>query len=596
MIPKLFSFLSVPERNRARLLLVMILIMASIDMLGVASIFPFMSVLANPDLVKTNSMLNYAYIESQQIGINSIGEFLFFLGLVVFVLLISSLVFKSFTFFLQTKFALMMEYSIGKRLVECYLHQPYSWFLSRNSADLSKSILSEVSTVIHNGLVPLLTLIAQSAVALALVFLLFLVDSTLAIVVGFVMCLAYASIFVLFSRWLKVLGQARIKANQERYTSVSEAFGAAKAIKVAGLEDAYVQRFAKPAELYAKGHAVAALIAQLPRYVVEGIAFGGMLILILYLMNKSSDFAVALPVIALYAFSGYRLLPALQQIYTSVTQLRYVGAAVDALHTDFVSLQEVDISKKSNNHLQVKKFICLNNVSYRYPGAENPALNGIDLTIPARSIVGFVGATGSGKTTILDIILGLLEPVEGSLCIDGERITPENRRKWQRVIGYVPQHIYLADDTVTANIAFGVEPSNIDLSAVEHAARMANIHEFVINDLAQGYDTIVGERGVCLSGGQCQRIGIARALYRNPQLLILDEATSALDSLTEKAVMDAVNSLRNDITVIMVAHRLSTVKSCNKIFLLNRGELHDCGTYDELSANNELFASMTLIK
>jgi ATP-binding cassette, subfamily B, bacterial PglK len=329
-----------------------------------------------------------------------------------------------------------------------------------------------------------------------------------------------------------------------------------------------------------------------PRFALEAIAFGGMLLLILYLMARSGSFAGALPIIALYAFAGYRLMPALQQIYDAFTQLRFAGPALDALHQDLSSLQAADAQHGPLSPLLLTQAIELNQVSYRYPNAPHPALKGIDLTIPAHSTVGFVGATGSGKTTMVDVILGLLEPQEGHLSVDGLPITAAKRRQWQRAIGYVPQHIYLADDSVAANIAFGVNPKDIDPQAVERAAKIANLHEFVVNDLPQSYATTVGERGVRLSGGQRQRIGIARALYHNPQVLILDEATSALDNLTEQAVMEAVNNLGHDITIILIAHRLSTVRQCDQIYLLERGEVKAGGTYEELAASNQQFKAM----
>jgi ABC-type multidrug transport system fused ATPase/permease subunit len=476
--------------------------------------------------------------------------------------------------------------------VEGYLHQPYSWFLNRHSADLGKTILSEVNAVIYNGMLPLMTLMAQSTVALALLILLLIVDPLLALSVGVVLGLAYAGIFAVMSGWLKRLGHARIDANKERFTAVSEAFGAAKEVKVGGLEQAYIQRFAKPAEIYAKGQATSQVISQLPRYALEAIAFGGMLLVMLYLMTKSGSFASALPIIALYAFAGYRLMPALQQIYGAFTQLRFAGPALDALHQDLISLQAADAQHGHLNLLPLTQAITLNQVSYRYPKAPQPALKGINLAIPAHSTVGFVGATGSGKTTTVDVILGLLEPQEGALNIDGQPITAANRRQWQRAIGYVPQHIYLADDSVAANIAFGVPVKDIDLKAVERAAKIANLHEFVVNDLPQGYATTVGERGVRLSGGQRQRIGIARALYHNPQVLILDEATSALDNLTEQAVMGAMNNLGHDITIILIAHRLTTVRECDQIFLLEKGIVKSNGTFKQLVEKSDQFRAM----
>jgi len=592
MLKKFIDLLTPPERKRAGLLMGMILVMAFLDMLGVASILPFITVLASPELVQTEAVLNTAFTLSRRIGIHTPEQFLFALGVMVFVLLVSSLAFKALTTYAQTRFALMREYSISKSLIEAYLHQPYCWFLNRHSADLGKTILSEVNTVIGSGVVPLLTLVAQTAVALSLLMLLIIVDPLLALSVGLVLGLAYSGIFAVMSGLLKRLGQERIEANKERFTAVSEAFGAAKEVKVGGLEGVYIQRFAKPAETYAKGQATANVIAQLPRFVLEAIAFGGMLLVILYLMVKNGSFAKALPIISLYAFAGYRLMPALQQIYSAVTQLRFVGPALDALHQDLSNMQVTNAQFGQLSPLPLTKAIQLNQISYSYPGAQVPALKGIDLIIPAQSTVGFVGATGSGKTTTVDVILGLLEPQEGYLSIDDQLITTANHRQWQRAIGYVPQQIYLADDSVAANIAFGVNAKDIDHQAVERAAKIANLHEFVTNELPQGYATTVGERGVRLSGGQRQRIGIARALYHKPQVLILDEATSALDNLTEQAVMEAVNNLGHDITIILIAHRLSTVRQCDQIYMLDRGEVKAQGTFDDLIKNHEGFRVM----
>jgi ABC-type multidrug transport system fused ATPase/permease subunit len=437
-----------------------------------------------------------------------------------------------------------------------------------------------------------MTLMAQSTVALALLILLIIVNPLLAVTVGVVLGLVYTSIFLAISSWLKRLGQARIVANKERFTALSEAFGAAKEVKVGGLEQAYTQRFAKPAETYAKSYAIASVIGLLPRFALEAIAFGGILLIILILMANSGSFASALPIIALYAFAGYRLMPAVQQIYAAFTQLSYAGPALDALHEDINNLQAANVQNGRINPLPFTEAITLNQVSYCYPGSIKPVLKDINLTIPARRSLGFVGPTGSGKTTTVDVILGLLEPQGGNLNIDGQPITAANRRQWQRALGYVPQHIYLADDSVAANIAFGINSKDINQQDVERAAKIASLHEFVVNDLPQGYYTTVGERGVRLSGGQRQRIGIARALYHNPQVLILDEATSSLDNLTEQAVMDAVYNLGEDITIIMIAHRLSTVRNCDKIFLLEWGRVIAQGTFEELVQTNQKFSEM----
>lgn len=592
MIFKIIFFLSSKERVKALLLLAMILIMALLDAIGVASIMPFMAVLTNPDLINTNRLLDLIY---KRLGTNSQGDFLLILGIFVFLLLLLSLGFKAITTFYQLRFNLMLEYSIGSRLVGRYLHQPYAWFLTRNSSDLGRNVLSEVSTVIDKAMIPLTTLVAQGAVACALLLLLLLVDPFLALSVGVVLASVYGLIFKVMSKTLNRLGRDSLAANTKRFMAVSEAFGAAKEVKIGGLESAYIKRFDGPAELYAKHQSASLAIVSLPRFALEAIAFGGMMLIVLYLMLQGASFADALPVISLYAFAGYRLVPAAQQIYGAISQLRTMGPVIDVLYTEMSVLKTSSVINAPSNPIILNQSIALNNIHYTYPNADHPALDGISIIIPAQRVIGLVGSTGCGKTTTVDLILGLLEPQQGTLCVDGEVVNRTNIRGWQKSIGYVPQQIYLSDDTVASNIAFGIDESDINQDAVVRAAKIANLHDFVINDLLNGYETKVGERGVRLSGGQRQRIGIARALYHNPQVLILDEATSALDNLTEFAVMEAINKLRHDITIILIAHRLSTVRECDQIYLMEKGKVIAQGDFDQLSASSKVFQEMTKV-
>ncbi|MDO8358302.1 MAG: ABC transporter ATP-binding protein [Nitrospirota bacterium] len=586
---KLLDLLAPHERRRAVLLLGMILVMAFLEVGGVASIVPFMAVLANPEVIETNAILARIY---DMFGFTDRQAFLHFTGVMVFMALLVSITFKALVTYVQLRFTMMREYSIGRRLVAGYLNQPYAWFLNRHSADLGKTVLSEVNKVIGGAMIPMMQLVAQSAVVLMLLMLLLAADPWLALVVGGVLGLAYGVILKLMRGYLSRIGSECLEANKMRFTVVSEAFGGIKEIKVGGLEESYIQRFARPAKIFAGHQASSQIIAQLPRFVLEALAFGSMVLVVLYIMAGTGGIAKALPIIALYAFAGYRLMPALQQIYVSITALRFAGPSLNALHADLIAL-----APKQPSYVQVAQFILnqaitLKEITYTYPNAAQPALVDLNITIPARSTIGLVGTTGSGKTTTVDLILGLLDPSSGTLAVDGTVIGPENRRQWQRVIGYVPQHIYLADDTVAANIAFGVAPEQIDQNAVANAARIANLHDFVTNELPHGYATTVGERGVRLSGGQRQRIGIARALYNNPQVLILDEATSALDNLTEQAVMDAVHNLGKKVTIILIAHRLTTVRECDQIYLLRHGRVVGQGRHDELMEENETFRAM----
>jgi len=576
---KLFFLLSSKDRKSAYLLLVMIIIMALLDMIGVASILPFIAVLSNPSLIETNAILNTIFKNSNMLGVENNQEFIFLLGIFVFVLLIISLTFKSFTVYLQSRFAQMCEYSISTRLIKGYLYQNYDWFLSRHSADLGKNILSEVNQIVSMGINTMMDLMARSITTITLIALLSVVNLKLTLIIGLTFGCAYLLIFFFVSRYLTRIGKDRLRNNQLRFTAISEAFGAVKELKVGGLEETYIKSFSFSALILAKTQATNSVIAQLPRFILEAIAFGGILLLILYKMSQVDSFNNILPIISLYIFAGYRLMPAVQQIYTSFTRLTYIGSTLDTLYNDLKSLKPLN---KNQEVLFFNKSITLNNIFYSYPNSSRTALEAISLNIPVKSTIGLIGATGSGKTTLIDVILGLLKPQKGTLEVDEKIITEQNSRSWQRSIGYVPQHIFLVDDSIAANIALGINDKDIDQDLVEKVSKIANLHEFVVNELSEKYQTHIGERGVRLSGGQRQRIGIARALYHNPKLLILDEATNALDNITEKKVMENIYKLSKEITIIIIAHRLDTIENCDIIYKLYEGKQIKQKSYSEL--------------
>ena len=590
-LQKLIFMLTPNERKSASILLLMIFVMAFLDMLGVASIMPFMTVLTNPQIIENNYLLNDIFFISKKFGIDDKKQFVFFLGILVFIIMMLSIAFKALTLYAQIRFCTMREFSIGKRLVEGFLNHPYSWFLNRHSADLGKTILSEVSIIISHGLKPIMNLITYSSIAVMLIILLILVDPKLSLIVGFVLGSAYGIIYKLSRSFLKSIGTERMQANKELFTAITEAFGAIKEIKVRGLEKIFTERFSKPSKLSAKHALSAQLVSNLPKFFLEAVAFGGLVLMILYLMSRNAVFLDVLPIISLYAFAGYRLMPSIQQIYVSISQLRYIGSSLDSLYEDLkiISLTNFD---KNTKALSFKQNISLNNLSFSYPDSNREALKNINLKIPANTTVGIVGSTGSGKTTLVDVILGLFDAKVGSLQVDDQIININNKRSWQKCIGYVPQQIFLADDTIEANIAFGTKYENIDIQKIKKVSKIANLHEFIVNELPLKYKTTVGERGIRLSGGQRQRIGIARALYQSPKLLILDEATNALDSLTEQVVMEAVHNVGKKITIILVAHRLSTVKKCDTIFLIEKGELKGQGNFEKLISTRKQFKEL----
>ena len=586
---KLFRLLSKAERKKALILLGLIFVTTLIDLVGIASIMPFIAVLGNPELVETNEFLNWAYHFTKDFGVKNVTDFLFFLGIIVFLLLLISLIFKSATTYMQLRFTLMREYSIGKKLIENHLKQTYSWFLDQNSSNISKKIFSEVSQVIDKGLSPMMTIITQGAVIIGIIILLIFIDLNLVIIIGSTLVLFYLLIFKKINNYLNKIGGERSELNKKRFKAISEVFGAIKEVKLGGIEKVYVDQFSILSYEYAKNQSSSQIISQLPRFGLEAIAFGGIIIIMLALMKQGKNFVDVMPIIALYAFAGYRLMPAIQQVYSASTQLKYAEASINALYNDIFSCDLKNLRENKTNKLKLTKKISLNGINYCYPNSSKIILEDISLEIKAKSKVGIIGCTGSGKTTLVDIILGLLETQKGTLKIDGSIINDKNLRCWQNSIGYVPQQIYLSDDTIAANIAFGSDPLDVDNSIVEHVSKLANLHKFVINELPEKYNTNVGERGVKLSGGQRQRIGIARALYKNPQVLILDEATSALDNSTEKIVMDAINNFSKDLTIIIIAHRLGTLKGCDVIFLLDKGKLVNKGNFKKIVKQEPYF-------
>ena len=320
-----------------------------------------------------------------------------------------SLSLKAFTIYLQILFGALCNYNLEKRVIEGYLNQPYSWFLNRNSAFLGTNVLAEVSLVTSNGIKPMMELLSKSIVAITILTLLVVVDPKLTLIIAVILSSAFFTVYMLGRSFVKFIGQERLKANQLRFNAVSETFGAVKEIKASGLEEVYVNKFSKPARKIAKFQASFGLINQLPRFVFEAIAFGGILLIALYLIVKSSNFLNAVPIISLYAFAGYRLMPMLQQIYNSANLLRFVGPSLNNLYKDVIKLEPVH-SNEVNDKIKLAKNISLESINYKYPKSTRAILKDINFNIPANTSLGILGATGSGKTTIVDIILGLLEP------------------------------------------------------------------------------------------------------------------------------------------------------------------------------------------
>lgn len=588
---RLIEALDPRERRRGAILLVLMVLAAFAEAGGVASIMPFVGVLSRPEVVDTNRYLHFLFRVS---GADSRQSFLVILGIAVFVALLASLAVKAIGLWALLRFAQNRSYTWGSRLVAGYLRKPYPWFLNRHSAELGNNVLSEVNQVVQGALLPALSAVASACVVVTLVALLMIIDPLLALAAAVFLGGLYGILSFSSRARLKRIGATRALANRARFRILTEALGGIKDVKVGSLEGHFAARFKTEARRLAESNIAVGVLGQIPSLGMQAILFGGMLAAVVYLLATYNEFERALPVVTVFAFAGYRLVPALQAIYLGYSQVRFSEAAVDLLCDHLSSMpQSSDIAiAPTSERRPLQQSLELKDLWYRYPGAPNSALKGINIRVPARAVVGLVGTTGSGKTTVVDVMLGLLPAERGSLLVDGVPIVGEDLASWGRSTGYVPQQIFLADESIAANIAFGVPADQIDHVAVEQAAKTANLHQFIVDELPNGYATKVGERGVRLSGGQRQRVGIARALYRNPDLLILDEATSALDSVTEEVVMDALQNLGGKKTIVLVAHRLTTVRRCDCIHLLDNGVLVASGTYAELLEENAKFRAL----
>lgn len=589
---KVLGLLAPEERRKLYFLIVAMLGMGIIEVVGVSSIMPFMAVLSEPENITSNPAIFWCY---NYFNFKSYNNFLFFIGIGVLVILVINNVFTIVINWMILRFCWLRNHMISQYLLQRYISMPYDYFLNKNTSDLKKNILSEVTVVVLGIIKPILMVIKSIIVTIFIFLLLFIMDPFLSIVVFFTIASMYWFLFRFVSRKLKKIGKRRAKDNRGRFLAVSELFDGIKMLIVFGRKEYFVNKFSVHSLSMSKNQALKSIITMMPKYIFEVITFGGILLIVLYFLYVGENMERVIPVLSLYAFAGYRLMPALQAIFTGVAEIRFTMPALDLLYNDLKSNRKIESlidERDIYDPVPVRSKISLSNIYYTYPGQENDLFSGLNLTIKANSTVGIVGATGSGKTTIIDILLGLLVPADGEYEIDGIKVDATNILQVRKNIGYVPQEIVLIDDTIRRNIAFGLPDESIDEDAVRRAAKKANLDTFVNSELPHDYDTVVGERGIRLSGGQRQRIGIARALYHSPDLLVFDEATSALDGITESAVMEAINKLSDRKTIIMIAHRLTTLKDCDVIYVLEYGKVVAQGTYDDLMQSCSFFQKM----
>ena len=584
-----------PVQERWRLLAVLMVSIgvAFFEMLGVASIMPFMAVLMDPDAFD-----RYAVLRSiaEATRLSDRRSQTIWLGVAVGVVILVSNVLSAAALWTQQSAASRVRVRLSRFLFQGFLFQPYQFHLRNDGPSLVKILFNDIDSVVRLTLAAL-QFSSRLLVVIGLVVLLVLQNPTVAIWTMLVMGGCYALIYRFVRARVTKLGRESSESYVERARIAQESLAGVRELTVLGREHNAVSRFWQAAVTLSNSISTSTLLSAMPKFILEPIAFGGILVVaLLSLIAGDGGTPAVVPTLALYAFVGFRLLPAMQQVYTAVGDIRFTVPAVMALHHHYALAASANVHEPSSAPMvrvgaDRAVIIRLEGIEFTYPESPVPALRDVSLAITRGASVGFVGRSGSGKTTLVDLILGLLTPAAGRIITPDGDLDAFVVREWRRRIGYVAQHVFLANATVLENIAFGMKSSDINRAAAERASRLAQAHDFIAR-LPLGYDTVIGERGVTLSGGQRQRLGIARALYGDPEVLIFDEATSALDGLTESAVMDAIHALKGDRTVILIAHRLKTIEACDKIVVLERGEIRDVGTYDELTANSAAFQAL----
>lgn len=581
------SILSHEEKKGLLISVFFIFAASASEVLGIASVIPFLSLASTPSILNETAYLRFIYDKGHFSGLHS---FMIVLGVGAVVMLLISTIVNILAISLSSRWIYMREYSIASRLFQSYLAKPYHFFINRHSTEFSKNIFTEIALVINGIFIPGAYLIIKviSVVIIVIALMIFNIRATVTILLVF--GIAYLFIFLIFNRACTLVGKKRGEANESRFKVVAETFGSIKEAILYHKQEFFLNAFNIPSEVFVKAQCTERVVGLIPRYVLELLAFGGALMFVLIQLREGKSASFFVPSMIVYVLAGYRLLPDLQQIYAHATKINFNSASLFNLSRELRDAQGVrQVSMTDLKPVVFQRNVAMVDIEYGFEGARDKVLRKLKLDISAGEKIGLIGETGCGKSTTVNLLSCLLRPSSGAILVDGQELTDELVPQWQEKIGFVTQHIYLGGIAVKENIAFGIQKKDIDFESVKFASRISQLHDFIENELPRGYDTEVGERGVRLSGGQIQRIGIARALYRRPDLLIMDEATNALDSLTEEKIYSEIFKHFPKLTVVIITHRISTLSKCDFIYLLKSGQVVAHGSYSNLFSDNDYF-------
>lgn len=555
------------------LLLLAIGVGTFLELAGVTAIMPFINVVMNPDSIQKTWYLKWVY---DKFNFKNVNDFIILLSAILIIIYIAKNLYLCLMYNMQYHFTYNNQRIIACRMLNCYMKQPYSFHRVHTSSDLMRNVSTDTERMFQ-GVLSIIQLITEICVCFALGIFLFIKDKTITIGVGIIM----AVLLIAFSRGFKGY-ITRIGLENRKYAAritkwLQQSFGGIKETKILEREAYFLEQFDynyKKSAMYDRKYR---FLQVAPRPVMEMICVTALMAVIIFKLNRGTSSAYFVSTLSVFAIAAFRLMPSVNRITNYMSVLMFTRPSIDSVYHD---IKEVDDLEKTLNYedknspaLVLREAIHIRNLSFAYPDADTNVISEINFDILKNQSVAFIGPSGAGKTTLADIILGILEPTAGEVRVDDENIQ-NHMSAWHKNIGYIPQSIYLVDDTIRNNIAFGIPKGQIDDEKIEKAIKEAQLMEF-ISGLEKGLDTEIGESGVRLSGGQRQRIGIARALYNDPQVLILDEATSALDNETEKAVMEAINRLAGNKTLIIIAHRLTTIKNCDVIYEVKDGSVKE---------------------
>ncbi len=599
-LKKLLTLLQAGDIFKLFILFLMMMIGALLEIIGIGMIPVFVTIIATPDTVLEIEWLMPVWT---RLGIETGGDLLVYGAIFLIVVFILKNAYLLVYHYIQARFIWMRFASISSNLFKRYMFAPYEFHLKRNTSELLRNVTQETRYLTRNVMAPLLK-ITKDLVLITGIFALLLWSEPLNTLIVFVIVGGGAALFLrLIRERTQKYGKTAQNDRGNMIRSVNEGLGGFKDARVLNREKWFHKRFTNNVKSFAKSQTFSQAASMANKPVIETIAVSGMLLIALLLYWQERGLESVIPVMTLFGAATLRLMPAIQEMMRSFTDLRYYHFTVYPVYNDTMELEgetrkynekkpykDINKLKVKETTLNFENNIRFEEASYTYPRSDKEAVKNLSFSIPKGNAVGFVGPSGAGKTTLVDMLLGLLIPQQGRIIVDNTDIHT-NISAWKGNIGYIPQFIFLADDTIKHNIAFGLPDEEIEEIKLQNAIKAAQLDELV-NSLQEGINTVIGERGTRLSGGQRQRIGIARALYQNPQVLIMDEATSALDNVTERYVINAIERLKGERTIIMIAHRLTTVEKCDHLYFMQEGQIEDSGTYNELIERNFEFKKM----